>query len=202
MSLYVVATAFLRGFDGGRLPENDMTFTLGYGGGMFGQGGGWTSTPAGTAAGGSEGPRFTSSTGERSQLTLMAEHNGFDVNVGAHFEHSGARLGVQYLAANHHYPVDGHSSEYLKPKWGLLASFAVCPGTGGIVCRPRMMQRSEPDTIYIPPPPPDTIVVNTGGRVRPPGEGVPRAFASPRVRMCRFASPRPETRSSGPRWYR
>jgi hypothetical protein len=104
---------------------------------------------------------------------MMAEHNGFDVNVGAHYEWAGARLGVQYLGSNHHYPVDGHVSEYLKPKWGILASIAVCPGERGLRCTPRMMRRTEPDTIYIPPPPPDTIVVNTGAVARPPAQGVP-----------------------------
>lgn len=173
LSLYVVATAFLRGFDGGPLPENDMTFTLGYGGGMFGEGGGLDFYSGGNGGGWFGGTSLHVATGERSQLTLMAEHNGFDVNVGAHFEHSGARVGVQYLAANHHYPMDGHTSEYLKPKWGLLASFAICPGGDGILCRPRGMRRAEPDTIYIPPPPPDTIVVDTGVRPRVTNEGVP-----------------------------
>jgi hypothetical protein len=103
----------------------------------------------------------------------MAEHNGFDVNVGAHFEWAGARVGVQYLASNHHYPVDGHASEYLKPKWGFLASVAVCPEEPGFRCRPRMMRRTEPDTIYIPPPPPDTVVVSTGALPSRAEEGVP-----------------------------
>ena len=40
LSLYGVATAYLRGYDGGFLPENDLTFSLGYGGGIFGGGSG------------------------------------------------------------------------------------------------------------------------------------------------------------------
>jgi hypothetical protein len=100
----------------------------------------------------------------------MAEHNGFDVNVGAHFDWDGFRVGAQVLSTNHHYPLEGHVSEYLKPRFGLLASIAVCPGRPGLRCTPRSMRRVEPDTIYIPPPPPDTIVVTTGV-ARPTPEG-------------------------------
>ena len=35
-----MATAYLRGYEGGFLPKNDMTFSLGYGGGMFSGGSG------------------------------------------------------------------------------------------------------------------------------------------------------------------
>ena len=173
LSMYAVATAFLRGFDGGPIPENDMTFSLGYGGGTFSQGGGLDFYSDGHAGGWFMGGSLNTRLGERTQLTLMAEHNGFDINIGAHVDWAGVRIGGQYLGSNHHWPKDGHDSEYMKPKWGLLASVAVCPGEPGFRCRPRMMRRTEPDTIYIPPPPPDTIVVNTGAAVRPAAQGVP-----------------------------
>ncbi len=174
LSLYAVATAYLRGYDGGRLPENDMTFTLGYGGGMFGQGGELDVYSGGNGGGFFGGASLHVTTSDRSRLTVMAEHNGFDVNVGAHYDWSGVRVGVQYLAANHPYPQDGHVSEYLKPKWGIAASLAICPDRPGLLCRPRSMRRTEPDTIYMPAPPPDTIVVET--RPGPTGEGVAGAL--------------------------
>lgn len=156
---YFVATAFLRGYDGGRLPANDMTFTVGYGGGMFSEGGDIAAYAPNTSNGWFIGGALHVDTGPRSQLTVMAEHNGFDVNLGAHYDWAGFRVGAQYLATNHPWPADGHVSEYAEPKVGLLASIAICPGERGLRCRPRMMRRTVPDTIYIPPPPPDTIVI-------------------------------------------
>jgi len=173
LSLYAVATAYLRGFDGGPIPENDMTFSLGYGGGTFGQGGGLDFYSDGHSGGWFMGGSLNTRLGERTQLTLMAEHNGFDVNIGAHVDWAGLRVGGQYLGSNHDWPKDGHDSEYMKPKWGIVASLAVCPGEAGFRCRPRMMRRTEPDTIYLPSPPPDTIVINTGGEAGPRLQGVP-----------------------------
>lgn len=161
LSLYGVATAYLRGFDGGPLPENDMSFTLGYGGGMFRAGGDLDFYAPGHANGWFAGGAMHLGLGPSSVLTLMAEHNGFDVNVGAHLDWSGIRVGAQYLATNHDWPASGHVSEYQEPKLGFVASFALCPSEPGLRCRPRRMQRIEPDTVYIPPPPPDTIVVET-----------------------------------------
>lgn len=161
-SPYVVATAYLRGWDGGRLPQNDMTFTFGYGGGMFSQGASLDYYSDGHANGWFMGAALHVDTSPLSQLTVMAEHNGFDVNVGAHYDWEGIRVGAQYLASNHDWPDDGHIGEYQKPKWGLLASFSICPGSPGLRCRPHGMARIEPDTIYIPPPPPDTVIVRVG----------------------------------------
>lgn len=162
LSLYGVATAFVRGFDGGPLPENDMSFTLGYGGGMFREGGDLGFYAPGHANGWFMGGALHLATGDLSQLTMMVEHNGFDVNVGAHFDWEGFRVGAQYLATNHEWPASGHVSEYQQPKLGFLASFRFCPTGSGILCRPTRMRRDEPDTIYVPPPPPDTIVVRVG----------------------------------------
>jgi hypothetical protein len=173
LSLYAVATAYLQGFDGGVLPENDMTFSLGYGGGMFASGGGLDFYSDGAAGGWFVGTSLHVGMGQRSQLTLMAEHNGFDVNVGAHFDWAGVRLGAQYLAANHVWPVEGHESEYMKPKFGVLVSFAACPGQPGFRCRPRALRRVAPDTIFIPPPPPDTVFVEVATAERPEEPGAP-----------------------------
>ncbi len=162
LSAYGVATAYLRGFDaGGRLWENDVTFTLGYGGGMFKQGGAVGFYGDGNANGWFYGTSVNMRTTARSQLTVMAEHNGFDVNVGAQFDWDGIRAGVNWLASNHAEPQGGHASEYQKGKLGILLSVAVCPNERTFRCRPRMMRRVEPDTIRIPAPPPDTVIVRS-----------------------------------------
>lgn len=159
LSIYGVATAYLRGYEGGFLPKNDMTFSLGYGGGMFSAGSGLEFYAPATNNGWFAGTSLHVSTGKRSKLTVMAEHNGFDVNVGAQIDLNGIRVGVQGLALNHPWPTDGQFSEYHKPKLGFTLSAALCPRESGFRCRPRMMRRSEPDTIYMPPPPPDTIMI-------------------------------------------
>lgn len=171
LSLYAVGTAFIRGFDGGPLPANDLTFTLGFGTGMFDSGDDLAfHAPSGDGNGWFAGTSIAVEVTERSLLTLMAEHNGFDVNVGAHFDWDGLRVGAQYLATNHDWPDIGQVSEYQKPKLGLLASIALCPGQPRLRCRPRRMERLEPDTIRIPAPPPDTVIVTRGSTEPPPGE--------------------------------
>ena len=173
LSLYGVATAYLRGFDGGRLPKNDLTFTLGYGGGMFREGGRLGFYGPGHANGWFFGTSVHFETGERSLLSLMAEHNGFDVNVGGQFDWQGLRIGAHYLASNHGAPVGGYASEYQKPKFGVLASIAICPTRRGLSCTPRLMRRTEPDTIFIPPPPPDTVLLTVGSPpTEPEGDAV------------------------------
>jgi len=172
LSLYGVATAYLRGYDGGWIPENDMTFTAGFGGGMFNEGGELDFYSSGHSNGWFFGTSVNVDTGDRSQLTLMAEHNGFDVNVGAHFDWDGFRVGAQLLATNHEWPTEGHYSEYQKPKLGFLASIAICPNERGLRCRPRSMRRTEPDTIFIPAPPPDTVVVQVAVGEGPVRDGI------------------------------
>lgn len=176
LSLYGVATAYLRGFDGGVLPENDMTFSVGYGSGMFRAGGELDFYSSGHANGWFMGSTLHIGMGQRTQLTLMAEHNGFDVNVGAHFDWDGVRVGAQYLASNHARPIGGYVSEYQKPKFGILASIAICPNERGFRCRPHPMRRTEPDTVYIPPPPPDTVVVRVGEGTERVPQGTPASI--------------------------
>jgi hypothetical protein len=167
LSLYGVATAFLRGYDGGPIPPNDLTFTLGIGSGLLGDLGFYS---RGHSNGWFVGSAVHMEVTERSVLTLMAEHNGYDVNVGAHYDFDGFRIGAQYLASNHDRRGGGHTSEYEKPKLGILASIAICPGRSGLRCTPRRMERTEPDTVFIPPPPPDTVVVQVGPVSDPSGE--------------------------------
>lgn len=170
LSLYGVATAYLRGFEGMRVPANDMTFSLGWGGGMFRSASSaeiYGESSNGWFAGASSHWRL----GESTVLALLAEHNGFDVNVGAQVDVSGARVGVHYLGANHARPAGGYVSEYRAPKLGVLASISVCPEALRLRCRPTLMKRTEPDTIFIPPPPPDTVVIaGAGARAQLEGE--------------------------------
>ncbi|MGD2045501.1 MAG: hypothetical protein PVJ80_02305 [Gemmatimonadota bacterium] len=173
LTMYGVATAYVRGFDaGGRIPKNDMTFTLGYGGGMFREGGRLGFYGPGHANGWFYGTSVHLETSERSVVSLMAEHNGFDVNVGVQLDWDGLRVGAHWLASNHGAPSGGYASEYRKPKLGLLASIRICPTRSGLRCRPHLMRRTEPDTIYIPPPPPDTVVINAGPPPAPEGEPI------------------------------
>jgi len=172
-SLYGVATAYLRGFDGGFIPKNDMTFSLGYGTGMFKEGGTLGFYAPGHANGWFYGTSFHIQAAEGTLVSLMAEHNGFDVNVGAQVDWQGFRLGAHWLGANHGTPAGGYVSEYQKPKLGILASVAICPTRRGLRCTPHGMRRTEPDTIFIPPPPPDTVVINLGAApVVPEGEPI------------------------------
>jgi hypothetical protein len=172
-SFYGVATAYLRGFDGGPLPENDMTFTLGYGGGMFREGGRLDFYGPGHSNGWFYGTSVHLDVGEERVLSLMAEHDGFDINIGAQFDWEGLRVGAHYLASNHAAPNGGYASAYQAPKFGFLASVAVCPTLRGLRCKPNLMRRTEPDTIFIPAPPPDTVVVNLASAPPPPeGEAV------------------------------
>lgn len=173
VSVYGVATAYLRGYDGGFMPENDMTFTVGYGGGMFKAGGELDFYAPGTNNGWFFGTAMHIAAGEGSKVTVMAEHNGFDVNLGAQLDWDGVRVGVQGLALNHDWPEDGQFSEYQKPKFGFTLSTAICPLERGFRCRPRAMRRVEPDTIYMPAPPPDTVVIGDPSGMRPTATGVP-----------------------------
>ena len=167
-SWYGVATAQLRGVDASRIPENDLTLSLGWGGGMF-RGTSGTELYGDGSNGWFLGASSHWRIGTNSVLQIMAEHNGFDVNVGAQFEASGIRVGLHALGVNHPRPPGGYWSEYRSPKLGFSVSASVCPGQGRLRCTPRLMERVEPDTIWIPPPPPDTVMVGEPGAAVPQG---------------------------------
>ena len=169
LSLYGVATAQLRGFDASRIPENDLVLSLGWGGGMFRGSSGadfYGDGSNGWFAGASSHWRL----GDDAVFLIMAEHNGFDVNVGMRADVSGASVGVHVLGANHSRPAGGYTSGYRSPKLGFSVSLSVCPDAPGFRCRSGLMERVEPDTIRIPPPPPDTVIVDTRAPVEPEGE--------------------------------
>jgi len=171
LSLYGVATAYVRGLDG-FLPRNDMTFSLGYGTGMFQKGDEYPFYRFADSEGWFMGSALHFAVGENSVLTFMGEYNGFDVNLGTQVDIGGVRLGVQYLAANYGEPAGGYWSEYRKPKFGIMGSLALCPSGGGFLCKPKLMERPEPQMVQLPAPPPDTVRI-TREVERPLPDGTP-----------------------------
>jgi hypothetical protein len=161
VSLYGVATAQVHGSDGGLLPRHDVTLAIGYGTGMFKDGHDLPFYAYTSSDGWFFGSAVALQAGGSSILTLMGEYNGFDVNLGVQYDIRGIRLGAQYLAANYRKPAGGYDSEYRMPKLGLLGSVAVCPDGGSFLCKPHLMKRRgvPSDTLQLPPPPPDTVLV-------------------------------------------
>ena len=172
LTLYGVATAHLRGFDQGFLPTHDLTLTLGWGNGMFKDGDQLGFYKFADSEGLFFGSALHFAVGETAILTFMGEYNGFDANLGAQLDVRGFRVGAHYLAVNYGEPEGGYYSEYRKPKFGVLASIAVCPGAEGLLCRPQLMERPEPEVVQLPPPPPDTVRI-TREVERPLPEGTP-----------------------------
>ena len=157
LSMYGVATAHVRGFDQGFLPSHDLTFTLGYGTGMFQDGDELGFYQFASSDGWFLGSALHFGIGDNSVLTFMGDYNGFDVNLGAQLDFSGIRVGAHYLAVNYPEPASGYWSEYRKPKFGLLGSVAICPNGDGLLCKPKLMERPEPQMVQLPAPPPDTV---------------------------------------------
>ena len=172
LSLYGVASAHVRGLENEFLPEHDLTLSLGYGSGMFQGGDRLGFYTFADSEGWFFGSALHFGLGESSILTFMGEYNGFDVNLGAQLDVSGVRLGAHYLAANYSEPPGGYYSEYRKPKFGILASVALCPAGGGPLCKPSLMERPEPEVVQLPAPPPDTVRI-TREVERPLPDGTP-----------------------------
>lgn len=150
LSPYVVATAGLPGLDG--VPfEYDMTLSAGWGGGLFSAG-----RDLDFHAGASTGGLFAGSAlhvtlGAAAGMSVMAEFNGFDANAGVRLDFGGVQVSAFSLGVNH----DG-SSGFRSRKFGLAASVAVCTGELGL-CRRR--SDAPADTVTLPAPPPDTVIV-------------------------------------------
>lgn len=172
LSLYGVTTAHIRGFDQGFLPKHDLTFSLGYGTGMFEAGDELSFYKFATSNGWFFGSALHFGIGENSILSFMGEYNGYDVNLGAQYDFGGIRLGAHYLAVNYPEPANGYWSEYRKPKFGLLASVAICPQGGSLLCKPKLMERPQPEVIQLPAPPADTVRI-TREVERPLPDGTP-----------------------------
>ena len=164
LTAYAVASAFLKGFETDLIPDHDFTFSIGWGNGLY-QGGDylrWYSFA--DSEGFFGGATLHLKTSENSLLNLSGDWNGFDSNLGAQLDLHGVRLGLHYLGTNY---FDDFST-YRSPKFGALASLALCPGQGSLLCVGKLIERQKPDTVTIrlPAPPPDTITVTR--EVAPP----------------------------------
>jgi hypothetical protein len=154
LSLYAVSSVFLRGFESDWFPEHDWTLSLGWGNGMFNEGEMLEWYRYADSEGLFAAAAMHMEVGDDMLLNLMGEWNGFDVNVGAQLDFGGFRIGGHVLGSNYMQDL----SIYRSPKWGILGSVALCP-QDGFFCKPKLMERMSPDTIQLPAPPADTVVV-------------------------------------------
>lgn len=152
VSPYIVATAQTRGLDAGFLPEHDLSLTVGWGSGLFRAGRGLDFYQVAGSGGLFAGSAVHMDIGEDRLLNLMAEFNGFDLNAGAQVDLGGIRAGAFVLGLAY----DKHST-FRSRKFGLTASVAFCGAAG--LCKPKLAERPGPDTVALPAPPPDTVVM-------------------------------------------
>lgn len=173
LTLYAVATLRLPGVRASWLPENDVNVSLGYGTGMFREGGdlSWYAPPGMDGwflAGGVD-----LALGPGTLLVLKAEHSGFDVNAGAEVARGGVRVGIHLLGVNH----DGAASAYRSRKVGLSVSLTACPLLNR-ACTPGLRTRAPADTVRLPAPPPDTVRIRDTAAVPDTGLAEPGSGAS------------------------
>ena len=152
---YAVASAFLTGFETALIPPHDFTFTLGWGNGLFKDGDFLPWYAYVDSEGFFGGATMHLGVSESTVLNLSGDWNGFDVNLGAQLDLNGIRLGAHYLGTNYFEDF----SIYRSPKFGALASVALCPGGETLLCRAGLIERARPDTIRLPAPPPDTVTI-------------------------------------------
>jgi hypothetical protein len=156
LTFYGVSSLFLRGLESRFLPEYDVTVSVGYGNGMFLEGRRLDFYQHATSNGWFVGGAGHLQVAQNTLLNLMGEWNGFDVNLGAQLDLGGFRVGGHVLGANYWTDV----GIYRTPKLGFLASACLdLSGAAGLLCRPELMARMVPDTIRLPAPPADTVIV-------------------------------------------
>lgn len=170
ISLYAVSSVFLRGFESDWFPAHDWTLSLGWGNGQFNEGEDLEFYRYADSEGVFAAAVMHTSLGEGKLLNLMGEYNGFDINLGAQLDLGGFRIGAHLLGANYLEEL----SIYRSAKFGILGSVALCP-QDGFLCAPSLMEREAPDTVRLPAPPPDTVVV-TREVGRPLPEGNPASI--------------------------
>jgi hypothetical protein len=162
LSVYAVSTATLRGKDISFLPEHDFTFSAGWGNGMFREGEEIAFYSANDSEGFFVGGGIHFALNESTLLHVMGEYSGFDLNFGAQLDFGGVRIGGHWLGANYQNDLDVYRSS----KFGVLGSLALCLGDDGFLCKPSLMPREVPDTVQLPAPPPDTVMIDR--EVAPP----------------------------------
>lgn len=165
-SPYVAATARLPGLQAD--PGYEVTMTAGWGSGMFAAGSDLDFYGDGASGGLFAGSAIHFTTGRGRTVSLMAEYNGFDVNAGAQLDFGGIRVGAFSLGL----AGDG-ASTYRSRKFGVLGSVALCARDIG-PCRPASGPAAR-DTVVLPAPPPDTVVVEREVAPRLP-TGSPRTL--------------------------
>ncbi len=88
---------------------------------------------------------------DAASLGVLADYNGYDINAGANVSVGSFAVGAFVLDAAE----SGHSL-YDSRKVGILASVTLCGEEGGLCSSPPI---SRPDTVMMPAPPPDTVVI-------------------------------------------
>lgn len=162
LTLYGVASLFLRGLDAPFLPDYDVTLSAGYGNGTFLEGQRLDFYRYAASSGWFFAGAAHFDVAERATLHVLGEWNGFDANVGAQLDLGGVRIGGHLLGAN--YWTD--AGVYRSPKLGFLVSACLdFSGGGSWRCRPELLPRIPPQLLMLPAPPPDTVVVSREVRV-------------------------------------
>lgn len=155
-SPFVLLSTAVGGVSGGPISDSDFTFTLGWGDGIFRSGDDLVyANPAGDSEGIIGGIGWHILLSQRSMLHVMTDWNGFDWNAGAQLDFGGIRIGGFLLGLNQDDRLA--SFGYDDTKYGGLVSLAFCPGQG--FCPPSLFDRPQPDTVRLPAPAPDTVVV-------------------------------------------
>ena len=131
--------------------SHDVTLHLGWGGGLFSAGRELEFYRDADSRGIFAGAAVHVGLGAGRLLNLVADFNGFDANAGVQLDLGGIRVGAFALGLQH----DG-TSTFRSRKFGVLGSVAFCGGRRGL-CRGE--RRPAPDTVTLPAPPPDTVVV-------------------------------------------
>ena len=148
-SPYVVGTLVFPGFAGAA--PYDVTLHAGWGGGLFQAGRDLEFYRETDSRGVFAGAAVHFGLGDRRLPNLMAEFNGFDANAGVQIDLGGIRLGAFALGLQY----DGETT-FRSRKFGVLGSVAFCAGVRAL-CRGR--RAPAPDTVTLPAPPPDTVLV-------------------------------------------
>ncbi|HKK93015.1 MAG TPA: hypothetical protein VJ925_06250 [Longimicrobiales bacterium] len=154
LTVYGVGTINVPGPQVSFLPDNDVTFSLGYGNGLFKEGGEFDWYTNTDSDGWFSGASWALGLTDNTLLHLVGEWNGFDMNTGVQLDVKGVRVGAHVLGLNH----GSNVSIFRSRKVGFLVSTNVCPG-GGLLCGNQLLDRIAPDTVQLPAPAPDTVVV-------------------------------------------